>query len=117
MYQKPCDTMTEREYYNSERHCILVAPGDPAPRSMLVCLPMIQRAQVIGQRLKACQADFLEVAKTCVPVIYCNTTYFNCVLRLHDVADVELLDLSARSNSVYLHLDSTALRPLEKIFT
>jgi len=35
-----------------------------------VCLPMIQRAQVIGQRLKACQADFLEVAKTCVPVIY-----------------------------------------------
>ena len=49
MYPKPCDTMTEREYYNSERHCILVAPGDPAPKSMLVCLPMIQRAQVIGQ--------------------------------------------------------------------
>ena len=70
MYPKPCDTMTEREYYISERHCILVAPGDPAPKSMLVCLPMIQRAQVIGQRLKACQADFLEVAKTCVPVIY-----------------------------------------------
>ncbi|XP_039691161.1 mediator of RNA polymerase II transcription subunit 25 isoform X2 [Medicago truncatula] len=68
MYPKPCDTMTEREYYNSERHCILVAPGDPAPKSMLVCLPMIQRAQVIGQRLKACQADFLEVAKTCVPL-------------------------------------------------
>ncbi|KEH27075.1 mediator complex subunit 25 von willebrand factor type A protein [Medicago truncatula] len=68
MYPKPCDTMTEREYYISERHCILVAPGDPAPKSMLVCLPMIQRAQVIGQRLKACQADFLEVAKTCIPL-------------------------------------------------
>ncbi|CAL5186528.1 unnamed protein product [Lathyrus oleraceus] len=68
MYPKPCDTMTEREYYNAERHCILVAPGDPVPKTMPVCVPMIQRAQVIGQRLQACQIDFLEVAKKCVPL-------------------------------------------------
>lgn len=77
MYPKPCDTMTEREYYNAERHCILVAPGDPVPKTMPVCVPMIQRAQVIGQRLQACQIDFLEVAKKCVPVIYSNITYFD----------------------------------------
>ncbi|XP_073220737.1 uncharacterized protein [Cicer arietinum] len=68
MYPKPSDTMTEREYYNSERHCILVVPGDPVPKRMAVCVPMIQKAQVIGQRLQACQADFLEVAQKCVPL-------------------------------------------------
>ncbi|GAU41535.1 hypothetical protein TSUD_140660, partial [Trifolium subterraneum] len=67
MYPKPCDTMTEREYYNAERHCILVAPGDPVPKRMSVCVPMIQRAQLIGQRLQACNADFLEVAQKFVP--------------------------------------------------
>jgi len=35
---------------------------------------------------------------------------------MHDVADAELLDLSARSNSVYLHLDSTALQPHREDF-
>ncbi|CAK8534179.1 unnamed protein product [Lathyrus sativus] len=68
MYPKPCDSMTEREYYTAERHCILVAPGDPVPKTMPVCVPMIQRAQVIGQRLQACHIDFLEVAKKCVPL-------------------------------------------------
>ncbi|KAK2451761.1 mediator of RNA polymerase II transcription subunit [Trifolium repens] len=68
MYPKPCDTMTEREYYNAERHCILVAPGDPVPKRMPVCVPMIQRAQLIGQRLQACNADFLEVAQKFVPL-------------------------------------------------
>ncbi|XP_058723049.1 mediator of RNA polymerase II transcription subunit 25-like [Vicia villosa] len=68
MYPKPCDTMTEREYYNAERHCILVATGDPVPKTMHVCVPMILRAQVIGQRLQACHVDFLEVAKKCVPL-------------------------------------------------
>ncbi|KAL5079651.1 hypothetical protein RYX36_008072 [Vicia faba] len=68
MYPKPCDTMTEREYYNAERHCILVASGEPVPKTMLVCVPMIQRSQVIGRRLQACQIDFLEVAKKCVPL-------------------------------------------------
>ncbi|KAK2397679.1 mediator of RNA polymerase II transcription subunit [Trifolium repens] len=68
MYPKPCDTMTEREYYNAERHCILVAPGDPVPKRMPVCVPMIQRAQLIGQRLQACNADFLEVAQKFAPL-------------------------------------------------
>ncbi|GAU41536.1 hypothetical protein TSUD_140670 [Trifolium subterraneum] len=75
MYPKPCDTMTEREYYNAERHCILVAPGDPVPKRMSVCVPMIQRAQLIGQRLQACNADFLEVAQKFVPVLYSNDMY------------------------------------------
>lgn len=83
MYPKPSDTMTEREYYNSERHCILVVPGDPVPKRMAVCVPMIQKAQVIGQRLQACQADFLEVAQKCVPVIYYNNFDLNPLLRLH----------------------------------
>lgn len=74
MYPKPCDTMTEREYYNAERHCILVAAGDPVPKTMHVCVPMILRAQVIGQRLQARHVDFLEVAKKCVPVIFSNNT-------------------------------------------
>ncbi|CAJ2636910.1 unnamed protein product [Trifolium pratense] len=68
MYPKPCDTMTEREYYNDERHCILVALGDPVPKKIPVCVPMIKRAQLIGQRLQACNADFLEVAQKCVPL-------------------------------------------------
>ncbi|XP_045790575.1 mediator of RNA polymerase II transcription subunit 25-like isoform X2 [Trifolium pratense] len=68
MYPKPCDTMTEKEYYNDERHCILVALGDPVPKKIPVCVPMIKRAQLIGQRLQACNADFLEVAQKCVPL-------------------------------------------------
>jgi hypothetical protein len=81
MYPKPCDTMTEREYYNAERHCILVAPGDPVPKRMPVCVPMIQRAQLIGQRLQACNADFLEVAQKFAPVIYSNDMYLDSLLQ------------------------------------
>lgn len=73
MYPKPSDTMTISEYYNAERHCILVASGNPVPGKMLVCLPMIRRGQVIGQRLQACKANFLEVAQLFGPVIYRNS--------------------------------------------
>ncbi|MCI01205.1 mediator of RNA polymerase II transcription subunit, partial [Trifolium medium] len=91
MYPKPCDTMTEREYYNAERHCILVALGDPVPKRIPVCVPMIKRAQLIGQRLQACNADFLEVAQKCVPVIYSNDMY---LYPYCDVAVAEPLDLT-----------------------
>lgn len=64
MYPKPSDIMHAIDYYNAERHCILVASGDPTPKRMMLCLPMInQQGNLVGQRLMAREADFLNVSQ------------------------------------------------------
>lgn len=73
MYPKPSDIMPTKDYYNGERHCILVAPSDPTPKRMMLCLPMINlQGNLVGQRLKAREADFLDVSQLFTPVAYLN---------------------------------------------
>ncbi|TKY44678.1 Mediator of RNA polymerase II transcription subunit 25 [Spatholobus suberectus] len=62
MFQRPSDAMTTQEYYYGERHCVLIAAGDPVPRRMLVSAPEIQ-GRFIGTQLHTLKADFYEVAE------------------------------------------------------
>ncbi|KAL2344894.1 hypothetical protein Fmac_006179 [Flemingia macrophylla] len=56
--------MRIQEFFNGERHCILVATGDPDPQKMLVSLPTIGEEKfVVGQNFNVLKAHFLEVAK------------------------------------------------------
>ncbi|KAE9604721.1 putative mediator complex, subunit Med25, von Willebrand factor type A [Lupinus albus] len=59
MYTRPFNgTCTTQDYYDGEKHCILVAAGDPVPLKMSVTVPMIQDG-----KCQNFEADFLEVTQ------------------------------------------------------
>ncbi|OIW03657.1 hypothetical protein TanjilG_22314 [Lupinus angustifolius] len=64
MYTRPFNaTSTAQDYYNGERHCVLVTIGDPIPLKMSVSVPMIQEGKlVLGKQLET-NVDFLEVTQ------------------------------------------------------
>ncbi|RDY06743.1 Mediator of RNA polymerase II transcription subunit 25, partial [Mucuna pruriens] len=76
MFPRPSSRMTMQEYYQGERHCILVATGDPIARKMLVALPMIVEGKFVEAQFKHLYADFLEVARMFRPVISWNSSFF-----------------------------------------
>ncbi|XP_020202306.1 mediator of RNA polymerase II transcription subunit 25-like [Cajanus cajan] len=55
--------MSVKEYFKGERHCILVATGDPVPQKMLVTLPTVEEGKFVVENFKILNAHFLEVAK------------------------------------------------------
>ncbi|KAG5023440.1 hypothetical protein JHK85_019782 [Glycine max] len=55
------------EYLKGERHCILVATGDPVAKSMLVNLPLLHKGIFISGQFKTLDATFINVAKIFVP--------------------------------------------------
>jgi len=61
MFSRPYDKMTIQEYYEGERHCILVIASVPIARRMLVTVPMIEKGQLF--QLKPLNVDCLEVAQ------------------------------------------------------
>ncbi|CAL0304761.1 unnamed protein product [Lupinus luteus] len=65
MYTRPFNgTCTTQDHYDGEKHCILVAAGDPVPLKMLVTVPMILDGKfVVGRLLHNFEADFLEVTQ------------------------------------------------------
>ncbi|OIV98392.1 hypothetical protein TanjilG_16719 [Lupinus angustifolius] len=65
MYTKPFNgSSTTQDYYDGEKHCILVAAGDPVPLKMSVTVPTIQDGKfVVGRFLQNFEADFLEVTQ------------------------------------------------------
>ncbi|WVZ15049.1 hypothetical protein V8G54_012615 [Vigna mungo] len=58
-----------QEYYNGERHCVVVAARDPFPTRMLVSVPEITKEGIIGTTLHYVNADFYEVAEMFGPVM------------------------------------------------
>ncbi|KAK7364062.1 hypothetical protein VNO80_12411 [Phaseolus coccineus] len=68
MFPRPSDVMTTQEYYNGERHCVLIAARDPFPRRMLVSVPEITKEGVIGTQSHNVNADFYEVAEMFGPL-------------------------------------------------
>ncbi|WVZ24271.1 hypothetical protein V8G54_002815 [Vigna mungo] len=64
----PRDRMTEREYFECERHCILVATGEPVAERMLVPLPRVHDGKFIHGQIRILLANFLDVAKMFVPL-------------------------------------------------
>jgi len=65
--------MTEKEYYNERRHCILIAAGDPVPRRMSVSVPEINQGRISGTQLHTLNVDFCEMAEMFGPVIFWNS--------------------------------------------
>ncbi|KOM54293.1 hypothetical protein LR48_Vigan10g018500 [Vigna angularis] len=63
MFPRPSNVMTAQEYYNGERHCVVVAARDPFPTRMLVSVPEITKEGIIGTNLHYVNADFYEVAE------------------------------------------------------
>ncbi|KAK7243487.1 hypothetical protein RIF29_38285 [Crotalaria pallida] len=66
MYTRPFDgTIAAEDFYNGERHCILVTAGDPVPWKMTVSVPVVREGKlVLGNKPhETFNADFLEVAK------------------------------------------------------
>lgn len=72
MFPRPSNVMTAQEYYNGERHCVVVAARDPFPTRMLVSVPEITKAGIIGTTLHYVNADFYEVAEMFGPVMSWN---------------------------------------------
>ena len=65
----PRDRMTEKEYFECERHCIFVATGEPVAERMLVPLPRVHEGKFVHGQIKILLANFLEVARMFVPVV------------------------------------------------
>lgn len=61
------------DYFKCERHCILVATGEPVTRSMLVSLPVVKEGKFISGQFITLDATFLRVAKMFGPVISWNS--------------------------------------------
>ncbi|XP_068501313.1 mediator of RNA polymerase II transcription subunit 25-like isoform X2 [Phaseolus vulgaris] len=68
MFPRPSDIMTTQEYYNGERHCVLIAARDPFPRRMVVSVPEITKEGIIGTQSHHVNADFYEVAEMFGPL-------------------------------------------------
>ncbi|XP_017437932.1 mediator of RNA polymerase II transcription subunit 25 [Vigna angularis] len=68
MFPRPSNVMTAQEYYNGERHCVVVAARDPFPTRMLVSVPEITKEGIIGTNLHYVNADFYEVAEMFGPL-------------------------------------------------
>ncbi|KAH1265094.1 Mediator of RNA polymerase II transcription subunit 25 [Glycine max] len=56
------------DYFKCERHCILVATGEPVTRSMLVSLPVVKEGKFISGQFITLDATFLRVAKMFGPL-------------------------------------------------
>ncbi|KAF1870327.1 hypothetical protein Lal_00003533 [Lupinus albus] len=65
MYTKPFNGSSSTEdYYDGEKHCILVAAGNPVPLKMLVTVPMVRDGKlVLGRLQQNIEADFLQVTQ------------------------------------------------------
>ncbi|OIV97408.1 hypothetical protein TanjilG_16169 [Lupinus angustifolius] len=65
MYTKPFNgSSTTEDYYDGEKHCILVAAGNPVPLKMLVTVPRVLDGKlVLGRLQQNIEADFLEVTQ------------------------------------------------------
>ncbi|KAJ1424181.1 Mediator complex, subunit Med25, von Willebrand factor type A [Sesbania bispinosa] len=116
MFPRPSKTnvMTKQEYFNGERHCILVATGDPVPRRMQVSVPIIQDAPVVSPIFQACNVDFLEVAQmftqgndtplATTPTSHCKIAQFHVLLSknfqgAHDaLQENRIMDLPVKRN-------------------
>ncbi|QCD83083.1 mediator of RNA polymerase II transcription subunit 25 [Vigna unguiculata] len=64
----PRERMTEKEYFECERHCILVPTGEPVAERMLVPLPRVHDGKFIHGQIRILLANFLDVAKMFVPL-------------------------------------------------
>ncbi|XP_029124626.1 mediator of RNA polymerase II transcription subunit 25-like [Cajanus cajan] len=63
MFPRPPDKLaTIQEYFMGERHCILLATGNPVPQKMNVSVPLIKDAKFVPSQLKPLYGNFLEVA-------------------------------------------------------
>jgi len=84
MFPRPSNVMTAQDYYNAERHCIVVVARDPFPRKMVVSVPEITKGGTIATQAHYVNADFYEVAEMFGPVMSSNSvlTFFF----LHGVA-------------------------------
>ncbi|KAE9584074.1 putative mediator complex, subunit Med25, von Willebrand factor type A [Lupinus albus] len=71
MYTKPFNGSSSTEdYYDGEKHCILVAAGNPVPLKMLVTVPMVRDGKlVLGRLQQNIEADFLQVTQLFSQVI------------------------------------------------
>ncbi|KAJ1425130.1 Mediator complex, subunit Med25, von Willebrand factor type A [Sesbania bispinosa] len=116
MFPRPSKTnvMAKQEYFNGERHCILVATGDPVPRRMQVSVPIIQDAPVVSPIFQACNVDFLEVAQmftqgndtplATTPTSHCKIGQFHVLLSrnfqgAHDaLQENRIMDLPVKIN-------------------
>ncbi|KAJ1424156.1 Mediator complex, subunit Med25, von Willebrand factor type A [Sesbania bispinosa] len=116
MFPRPSKTnaMTKQEYFNGERHCILVATGDPIPKRMQVSVPIIQDAPVVSPIFQACNVDFLEVAQmfasgndtplATTPTSHCEIGQFHVLLSrnfqgAHDaLQENKTMDLPVKRN-------------------
>ncbi|KAK7384899.1 hypothetical protein VNO78_30602 [Psophocarpus tetragonolobus] len=67
MFPRPSNTMTPQEYYEGERHCIIVTARDPVPRKMLVTVPEIQ-GRFVGTQLHTLNADFYTLVEMFGPL-------------------------------------------------
>ncbi|CAJ1939284.1 unnamed protein product [Sphenostylis stenocarpa] len=56
------------EALGCERHCILVATGEPVAERMLVPLPRVHQGKFIHGQIRILLANFLDVAKMFVPL-------------------------------------------------
>ncbi|XP_027357393.1 mediator of RNA polymerase II transcription subunit 25-like [Abrus precatorius] len=68
MFPKPSNQMTPQEYYDGERHCVLVTASDPIPRKMLLPVPKIHEGNYVGTQLETSMVDFLDVAQMFGPL-------------------------------------------------
>jgi len=75
----PRERMTEKEYFECERHCVLVPTGEPVAERMLVPLPRVHDGKFIHGQIRILLANFLDVAKMFVPVLSYNSilTFFH----------------------------------------
>ncbi|XP_027915737.1 mediator of RNA polymerase II transcription subunit 25-like [Vigna unguiculata] len=64
----PRERMTEKEYFECERHCVLVPTGEPVAERMLVPLPRVHDGKFIHGQIRILLANFLDVAKMFVPL-------------------------------------------------
>jgi len=69
----PREGMTEKEYFQCERHCILVAGGELVAERMLVPLPRVHEGKFVHGQVRILLANFLDVARMFVPVVSHNS--------------------------------------------
>ncbi|KAK7314514.1 hypothetical protein VNO77_33040 [Canavalia gladiata] len=67
MFPRPPYRITTQEYYEGERHCLLITASDPVPRRTLVSLPRMSGPNYGGTQLETMRTDFLEVSEMFVP--------------------------------------------------
>lgn len=69
MFPKPSTGTPTREYYNGEKHCILVAASDPFTGKVTMVLPKIREGEFACTDVEICRVDYRHVVRMFTPVI------------------------------------------------